>query len=1359
MKYKLLAFIAFVSFQLFAQNKNQTIGFTENKGQIIDQKGKPNPAVKFLLNSSGLNVQLRKNGFSYDVYETKKHPLTENQKKKQDPTAFPNKDKDKFPEYTLEYIYHRIDIDFVDSNRNVELIKEGESTDYDNYYNVIGKPEGVINVHKFKQLTYKNIYPNIDVVFSIPKDSLKTVEYNFVVHPGGKTSDIKLKFNGAQTDLVDNKIKMQVRFGEMEETLPMSWIENGNEKKEIAIGYRKIKKNVYGFESAEIISNKTLIIDPVPIRLWGTYYGKGTNYQLLGLENDNLSNVFLCGTTSDSSNIATVGSFMPTINLFSDAFIVKFDLNGKRLWGTYYGGNNGDAFDSVNYYNAELILSGTTRSTNNISTPGAFKEDKTPGGFAVSDVFITKFNTNGIRIWGTYYGGEHDEYCTKSVVDNYGNIILVGSTYSKNNIATSGTFKDSKKLPIDYHTTGEGFIAKFNNSGFQIWGSYYNLCDIWGLDIDSNSNIFFSGDVSRGTDNITTPGTHQPTFNYNTGTGVANYESFIVKFNPDGQRLWGTYYGNAWENNHCLKIDHSDNIVISGFTRSKILISTVNSYQPNLNTNVQNPSDAYLAKFNQNGQLIWGTYYGGDDQEDLDRYTIDIDENNNIFLAGNTFSTNNISTLDAYNYLSNGWYDNFIVKFNSSGSRIWGTYFGGNNGDFTTSIKYNKQGVFYLTGNTSSINNIGTPNSNQESISADRAYFLVKFKDCSSTAKISSISPICIGSSLELKASGGTNYAWTGPNGFTATDQNPTIPNASALNAGKYSCTITGTGGCDGDVSIDVLVEDKTPPVPNLATLLPITGDCNTIITTIPTATDACAGAITATTTSPLSYSLPGTYTIVWDYDDGNSNISHQNQTVTISNQPLPTATSPQTFCIQKNTTLSSVVITGTNIKWYDALTNGNLLANTTFLQNEITYYASQTINGCESERIPILINIQNSQAPAGNASQSFCTGQNPTLSAIAVTGTDIKWYDNTGLFLLDTTPLADSSTYFATQTLNQCESQNKLVVTVSLINSLPANGFEDSFCDDLNDGLETINLSDYNSKIISNTTNYNFAYYNSRSGAENQLQSDIIIDFGNYKLPLGENKIYVRINSTTQCYGIAELKLSLFYMPLIPIKNTVPICQNNSILVSAGNNHNSYIWSTGKTASSIIITTEGQYWVEVVDNHGTLTCTNRKEFSVVLSNKASISHIDTIDWTDNENIITVFATGNGNYEYSIDGVNYQDSNQFLGLNKGKYTIYVRDKNGCGTVKEEVFLLMYPKFFTPNGDGYNDTWKIKFSENEPSLKIEIFDRYGKLIKGLLKNNLEWDGTLNNYELPATDYWFVVTRANGKVYKGHFSLKR
>ena len=104
----------------------------------------------------------------------------------------------------------------------------------------------------------------------------------------------------------------------------------------------------------------------------------------------------------------------------------------------------------------------------------------------------------------------------------------------------------------------------------------------------------------------------------------------------------------------------------------------------------------------------------------------------------------------------------------------------------------------------------------------------------------------------------------------------------------------------------------------------------------------------------------------------------------------------------------------------------------------------------------------------------------------------------------------------------------------------------------------------------------------------------------------------------------------------------------------------------------------------------------------------------------------------------------------------------MRDKFGCGFVKTTIRIIDYPKFFTPNSDGYNDTWNIKDLSDQPNSKIYIFDRYGKLLKEISPIGTGWDGTLNANELPATDYWFKVyfdELGVPKVFKSHFALKR
>lgn len=149
--------------------------------------------------------------------------------------------------------------------------------------------------------------------------------------------------------------------------------------------------------------------------------------------------------------------------------------------------------------------------------------------------------------------------------------------------------------------------------------------------------------------------------------------------------------------------------------------------------------------------------------------------------------------------------------------------------------------------------------------------------------------------------------------------------------------------------------------------------------------------------------------------------------------------------------------------------------------------------------------------------------------------------------------------------------------------------------------------------------------------------------------------------------------------------------------------------------------------------------------------------NVEVSDWTYEDNSIQVMA--NGNYEYSLDGNVYQDSPYFGGLAAGEHQLHVRDKANCSVSIKDIFMLMYPKYFTPNGDGFNDHWNIMMASKEPNMEIEIYDRYGKAIATLDKNNSSWNGSLNGKELPASDYWFTVTRENGKTFKGHFTLKR
>ncbi|MCL9807680.1 T9SS type B sorting domain-containing protein [Flavobacterium amniphilum] len=288
------------------------------------------------------------------------------------------------------------------------------------------------------------------------------------------------------------------------------------------------------------------------------------------------------------------------------------------------------------------------------------------------------------------------------------------------------------------------------------------------------------------------------------------------------------------------------------------------------------------------------------------------------------------------------------------------------------------------------------------------------------------------------------------------------------------------------------------------------------------------------------------------------------------------------------------------------------------------------------------------------------------------------------------------------------------------------------------------------------NAGDFNITYHLSQSDANaglNSLNS-------NYTNTFNPQTIFIRLENklARECYVTSSFQINVRQKPALDMADVYSICEGSSITVTAPLGYDSYLWSNGETANSTIITNAGNYSLTVTKNYSDIVCDQTQNFVVYNSNVAVINEIKINDWSTNQNSIEVLVTGDGDYEYSIDGVMYQSSNVFSGLSSGVYTVYVRDKKGCGIVTQELRLLAYPQFFTPNGDGYNDVWRIEFADQEPNLSLVIFDRFGKLIKKTDNAN-GWDGTYLGNPLPASDYWFVVKRQDGKEYKGHFALKR
>ena len=153
-----------------------------------------------------------------------------------------------------------------------------------------------------------------------------------------------------------------------------------------------------------------------------------------------------------------------------------------------------------------------------------------------------------------------------------------------------------------------------------------------------------------------------------------------------------------------------------------------------------------------------------------------------------------------------------------------------------------------------------------------------------------------------------------------------------------------------------------------------------------------------------------------------------------------------------------------------------------------------------------------------------------------------------------------------------------------------------------------------------------------------------------------------------------------------------------------------------------------------------------------------------TLEEGDVNQIVATPFGGNGEYTFTLNGVDYGSTNIFTITESGTYVVVVTDSNGCSAIAEIVMEfsdICIPNYFTPNGDGVNDGWTIGCADNYPNLKFSIYDRYGRKV-ATLNAGEKWDGTYGGEELPAGDYWYIVEtnrEDDNRDFVGHFTLYR
>ncbi|WP_136667086.1 T9SS type B sorting domain-containing protein [Flavobacterium sp. H122] len=439
-------------------------------------------------------------------------------------------------------------------------------------------------------------------------------------------------------------------------------------------------------------------------------------------------------------------------------------------------------------------------------------------------------------------------------------------------------------------------------------------------------------------------------------------------------------------------------------------------------------------------------------------------------------------------------------------------------------------------------------------------------------------------------------------------------------------------------------------------------------------------------------------------------------------------------------------------------------------------------------------LTVNNSKLSANFASETFTyfTDQNGAIN-------------NDSAFLI-TNPLAFTNTNPNMQTIwvRAANSNNCFeVISIQLISStsnailqntpIPELHQCDDYIDNINndyDGISSFDLTPVKSIIdgLLPSTNYTYNFYKNYNDFlqetdvnGNSLAITNITDYRNTGYP-DLQIIWVRLedSNTNDCVGSTSFKLVVEARPNIDTNTSgdsnTHICSDDPSVyqtltsgLPANENPNDYTYEWSKngtplsyTTESISVNQEGDYKVVVSYITG-LKCSRERNIKVEISNAAQLAGTPVVKDLVENNSITLTVTGDGNYVFALDDqfASTHPTGYFENLTPGLHTVYVLDLYGCSVLKVPFSIVGFPKYFTPNGDGYHDNWNIIGADTafNADTKILIFDRFGKLIKEINPLSPGWDGTFSGKQLPSDDYWFTAQFKDGRNVKGHFSLKR
>ncbi|MGK0391061.1 MAG: gliding motility-associated-like protein, partial [Maribacter sp.] len=613
-------------------------------------------------------------------------------------------------------------------------------------------------------------------------------------------------------------------------------------------------------------------------------------------------------------------------------------------------------------------------------------------------------------------------------------------------------------------------------------------------------------------------------------------------------------------------------------------------------------------------------------------------------------------------------------------------------------------------------------------------------------------SPVCFGGNVNLIATGGTNYEWEGPDGFTSTSQSPSLINTTLLANGTYTVIVTDGNSCTATAETIVTIY----PLPNSGAFSngPI---CNGDILTL-TGTggisyewegpDGFAMSGAAAIVNPVTLLSAGIYTVTVTDINGCTNVSTTN--VIVNELPIVTANSNSPVCVNETIILNADG--GVSYEWEGpdsfSSTDQSPSIPLVALNNGGVYTVTVTdANGCLNTNTTTVI-INELPIVLANNDSPVCPGFDVQLTASG--GDSYVWSSSTGFSsneqnpLLSNADINDNGVYTVTATYNNgCTSTASTnvqvfntVVQVASNNSPICLG-------------ETAQLS------VTGDPNWTYEWSNSNgynaTGQNPSFEGDEVSDSGTYSVTITDNN---------GCEGVFNTIVVISDFPSIMTETSGPACEFASVqLITTYNPIWNYEWEgpnnfidsiSDPILENVTEINEGYYYVSVTNATGCETIDTI--FLDVYDDLMAVPYGDTIIYETQSTIIGV-SDGVNVIWNPTNTLNCSDCLDVVAMPEETtvYQVVVSDEYGCldtfnitveVEVREEDDLIV-PNTITPNDDGKNDTWVIPWLDQFPDNEVVILNRWGDEVFKAKSYQNNFGGKYNGRDLPPGTYYFIL----------------